>query len=364
MLAARSLIRAPLRMPQYVTRMDLLRSYATDADSILDRITNQPGAGASVQDKRRSKLDQYNAKLAAKAQEQGVGSVEELAQKRREEDQARVKQEREARARAYADQVAAETAAKEGSVEERDAAMRERLQIRRRQEEERKLNSDDPGMSGSPVKPLSSFLNIEKIQAESPEAVAKLWTAYHTMRDKLSAAVPAPTYQSMVETGRRYPQFVLPLPKTETTSEGKEETAFEMFFMQWALLPHPSGVPKTTPPPSAVLFTSLAEYKLRQEYAQPALVLTSYTDLIDSKDLVLMRGDITEGQGTDTEPGKPVISQKEAQLLALCMQRFYNIDWTSESDAEVERLKVLLRTFHEQPESFKLEQLLDAAFKI
>lgn len=42
-------------------------------------------------------------------------------------------------------------------------------------------------------------------------------------------------------------------------------------------------------PPSTLLFTLLAEYKLRQEYAQPLLVVSYFTDLVLSKSIVLLQ---------------------------------------------------------------------------
>ncbi|WFD04629.1 hypothetical protein MOBT1_003343 [Malassezia obtusa] len=353
----------PLRIAAPLRASFRVRTYASDADSLLDRLTKDAAPGETVEDKRRAKFDQYNQKLAAKAQERGLDSVEELAKKHREEEVAKRKQEREERARAYADQVAAETAAKQGSVEERDLALQERLRLRREQEEARKLQSDMGESQSGPVKPLSSFLDVEKIKQESPENITKLWAGYHTLRGKLSAVIPASTYTRLIETARKYPQFVIPLPKTESVVDGEAESAFEMQFLQWAFLARPTSVSTASAPPSAVLYTSLAEYKLRQEFAQPALVLTHYTDLVESKGIVLMRGDVTERQTAESDEVKQVISQKEAQLLALCTQRFYNMDWSQHPSADEELRRELLRTFHQDPEAFSLEKLLEASFK-
>lgn len=351
-------VRAPARASL------LFRSYATDAETLMDRLTQDAAPGETIEDKRRAKFDQYNQKLAAKAQEQGMSSIEELAQKHLEKAKAAQKQERDARAKAYADQVAAETAAKKNSVEERDQALQERLRLRREEEEAKKLRGESTDSAQGPVKPLSAFVDVEKLAQESPENITKLWTGYHTMQGKLSAVIPAETYRRLVETGRKYSQFVLPLPKTETSEGGEAQNAYEMQFLQWALLPHPPGATPSAnaTPPSALLFTSLAEYKLRQEFAQPALILTHYTDLMESKGLVLMRGDVTERQTAESDEVKPLLTQQEAQLLALCAQRFYNMDWSQAPDADGQRRRELLRTFHEQPESFSLDQLLEAAF--
>ena len=51
-----------------------------------------------------------------------------------------------------------------------------------------------------------------------------------------------------------------------------------------------------------VMYTPLAEYKLRQLFAQPTLILTHYTDLANSHGLVLMRGDITPSAAPPKPP--------------------------------------------------------------
>lgn len=303
-------------------------------------------------------------KRAYKLTSEGLSSVDELRAKHEQEAAARISEQREAfdqaRKESIESQMNAEAQRTE-SVAERDTALQERLRRQRAEAEERKLKSGN--LSSSPVKPLSSFLDVEKIAGQSPDVVSQLWTAFHTMTNKLSAAVPRDTYEQMLDTARAYPQFVLPLPKSEETDEGTRD-AYEMYFMQWSMLPPPAGVPNA-PTPSAILFTPLAEYKLRQEYAQPALVLTNYTDLADSKDLVLLRGDITSRDNEGVE-GSPMVSQAEAQMLAMCMQRFYRTSAQpkdGEDAGEAER-RELLHNFGHAPERFALDKLLQVAFKI
>lgn len=118
---------------------------------------------------------------------------------------------------------------------------------------------------------------------------------------------------------------------------------------EWSLLPQPAGVNEPVPPPSTVLFTPLAEYKARQEYAQPYLILTHYTDLANSHNVVLMRGEITPNVA---------LNSTDAQVLAVRMQLFYN-DTGKGGDIEQAR-RELLRTFHEAPEEFNVEALIKA----
>lgn len=70
------------------------------------------------------------------------------------------------------------------------------------------------------------------------------------------------------------------------------------------------------------MYTPLAEYKLRQSFAQPTLILTHYTDLSDSHGIVLMRGDITTSSPNETKQGGK-ISATDAQLLVLRLVFFF-----------------------------------------
>ena len=85
--------------------------------------------------------------------------------------------------------------------------------------------------------------------------------------------------------------------------------------------------------------TPLLEYKLRQAFATPSLVLTFYFDLTSSHDLVLMCGEITPSAATKPTTRDYLLSQHDAHLLAHGLQRFYL--WDSSREREK-----LLSEFH------------------
>ncbi|KAM5531498.1 hypothetical protein V8D89_014823 [Ganoderma adspersum] len=229
----------------------------------------------------------------------------------------------------------------------------------------------------SPVKPLSSILNLSKLleKTPTPEQVSLLWRAYHesraggTGRGFLCATVPVESYEKMLEVAGKYPTFILPVPRENAqVEERSKEPAYEFYLMEWGF--HgPPPEPTTTgdlfstakassnPQTSTILFTPLQEYKLRQSFATPYLVLTHYTDLVKSHGLVLLRGEITPsgasaGVGATEDSVRYMLSQQDAQLLAVHVQRFY-----LQNEGPEERA-TLLKTFHEAPEQFKWEELL------
>lgn len=160
------------------------------------------------------------------------------------------------------------------------------------------------------------------------------------------------------------------MPRTQTTApEGESQEAHEFYFLQWSHynappVPSPNDLDIFTPPKmtqtdtknspiSTVLFTPLAEYKLRQSFATPHLVLTFYTDLESTHGTVLMRGDITPST-TPGGDGRYLLSQLDAQLLTVALQKYYL--W-SDSKGSMQGA-ALLKLFHEKPEEFKWEDLL------
>lgn len=173
----------------------------------------------------------------------------------------------------------------------------------------------------------------------------------------------------MLEVSGKYPTFILPVPRENAqVEEGSKEPAYEFYLMEWGFHgppPEPTATSdlfstakaSSNPQTSTILFTPLQEYKLRQSFATPYLVLTHYTDLVKSHGLVLLRGEITPSgaspdAGTTEDGVRYMLSQQDAQLLAIHVQRFYLQNEGSEERA------TLLKTFHEAPEQFKWEELL------
>lgn len=106
--------------------------------------------------------------------------------------------------------------------------------------------------------------------------------------------------------------------------------------------------------------TPLQEYKSRMTFATPYLILTFYADLASSHGIVLFRGEITPTAASveNNSNSDFLLSQQEAQLLAMHLQRFYL--WGGEEEEAKERYR-LLEAFHSTPGEFKWEGLLKHA---
>lgn len=98
-----------------------------------------------------------------------------------------------------------------------------------------------------------------------------------------------------------------------------------------------------------VLFTHLAEYKLRGEFSQPHTTITHHLELAEEKGLVLLQGQVIEGRG---------VSVDEAKWLVMCLQKFYGFG------SEKSERRRLLELFGRGDEAFNIEELVEEAEKI
>ncbi|MCO5596230.1 hypothetical protein L7F22_050290 [Adiantum nelumboides] len=359
--------------------------------------------------KREKKLQQYQALLQEKAKREGFSSVEEMVEK-----------EKERKAAKDALTKTNEETSDHSGLSEKDAKLAQDILKRVEAEAERKIKSGNFSSGPSALKTLGDIIDLEKVRSDSPETISQLWTQYHSLKNKLSAVIPARQYAEMVSKAKQYPQFLLPLPrtivgsddvnKTANVAPGERKNGYEMQYMEWGFLPKPDleeitakveqsvnhsheekeVIEKATP--TTVLFTPLAEYKLRQEFAQPVLIVTHYTDLALSKGIVLLRGEITEGQDAQSAPtgmaaaiaasqagetstekldrlkaplqSQGKLSQQDAQLLTVMLQRFYMpVSPTAGPQPGAQERQELLDAFHGDPERFDVDKLCKSAFE-
>jgi ATP synthase F1 complex assembly factor 1 len=186
------------------------------------------------------------------------------------------------------------------------------------------------------VKTLSTFLDIEKTSRLPIKEIEYIWRLRHASNsNSLCAIIPSPAYAHIALTARKHPQFVLPVPR--------EGQGAEIHFMQWTF-PH---IHTTN-----ILFTSLAEYKLRGEYASPHTTVSMHTELLEPKGIVLAQGNVLTDRGVSVDDGK---------WLFMCLQKFYGLQPEAEGSL---RRKRLLEQFTNGEEDFQVERLLDEAERL
>lgn len=182
------------------------------------------------------------------------------------------------------------------------------------------------------IKTLSSYIDVEKTRALPPKELEAIWRLRHVNdAQSLCAVIPLDVYKIIEAAAKKHPHFILPLPK--------EGQGAEIHFLQWTF-PAENTV--------TVLFTHLAEYKLRGEFSQPHTTITHHLELAEDKGLVLLQGQVIEGRG---------VSVDEAKWLLMCLQKFYGIH------GEKSERKRLLEMFQKGDSTFKVEDLLEEAEK-
>ncbi|KAF2176667.1 ATP11-domain-containing protein [Zopfia rhizophila CBS 207.26] len=204
-------------------------------------------------------------------------------------------------------------------------------------------NSTPPPPPG--IKTLNSFLDLEKISTLPQKEIQTLWRLRHASNPQsLHFYLPTSTFTTLVKAAKLHPSFILPLPRStteETTPEGAPQgQAAELHYLQFA---HPH--PHTT----TLLFTTLAEFKLRGEFASSHTTITFHSELSQSHDLVLGQGTVVSGRG---------VSVDEARWLVMCMQKFYVVEEEGKGREE------LLEMFTKADSGFTVERLLEEAEKI
>lgn len=184
------------------------------------------------------------------------------------------------------------------------------------------------------VKTLSSFLDVPKTRVLPPTEIEYIWRLRHASNPQsIHFMIKQETFAYIVLNAKKHPQFILPLPR--------EEQGAEIHFLQFAW-PHPDTI--------NILFTHLAEYKLRGEFATPHTTISLHTELLQDKGLVLGQGTVTENRG---------VSIDDAKWLMMCLQKFYGMQ-----GAAKEERQQLLSAFSSGDAAFDVQKLLDEAEKI
>ncbi|KAI0230516.1 hypothetical protein L0F63_000459 [Massospora cicadina] len=98
-------------------------------------------------------------------------------------------------------------------------------------------------------------------------------------------------------------------------------------------------------------FTSLLEYKTKGSQARPHLILTYYPELLETKGILLMRGELGN-LPNDRVP----LSLEDAKLMVYLFQQFY-------ISGGPEKLR-LVDTFNSAPNEFDYRKLLEEANKL
>ncbi|OHE91229.1 ATP11 protein [Colletotrichum orchidophilum] len=281
----------------------------------------------------RAVVEKYRAKLERKAQQEGVSNIDEL--KAAYADKIQEQKKKDALSVPGLDHLLNDEPAPTAIPTTATATSETDTQTQTKQ-----TATPIPGSSsssGNGVKPLHEILDLPKVRELPDKELTAIWRLRHASDPtSLCAVIPATTYAQMESLARQNPQFILPVPH--------ESQGAEIHFLQWVF-----DAASLT---ATVMFTQLAEFKARGEYAQPHTTITHHTDLAAERGLVLMQGKCLEDRGVKTS---------HAQWLVLCLQRFYG---EAEGKERAEERRKLLEWFRLGDERFSVEKLMEEAERI
>jgi len=168
---------------------------------------------------------------------------------------------------------------------------------------------------------LSDVLNIDLLSHATTKEVSEIWENFHSEKYCIAAVITPEMFRHLRSRWEKYPIFLIPSPKGQGA---------EFYVFQYS--------------ENMAAFMKLQLYQLYQQQDDPAdtppsLKMMHYTDFIDSKQVVLMRGEIDPTQ----------IDIQEAQTLANQLQLYYL------SDTQYK----LVQEFNDSPSTFDYNSLLE-----
>ncbi|ETV94925.1 hypothetical protein H310_11571 [Aphanomyces invadans] len=147
---------------------------------------------------------------------------------------------------------------------------------------------------------LQSLVKLDDLEKETPDAIRRIWGEYHDAKtDALGTSLTATQLDTLTARGKKCAFFVFPVYRTN--AETKEEGFFTMLSQFQD---------------KCFLLTTLDAYRENPSQAPPCLTVSIYDDLVSSKELALVRGDVAN-----------VLDKPEAsELLTALLARYVDDD--------------------------------------
>ena len=124
---------------------------------------------------------------------------------------------------------------------------------------------------------LREIVKVSLFDKESPQVIEEIWKDYHNAKPHtIAKVVPTSLYRQLVHNATHSPMFIYPVPK-----EGGHFILLSQSQQK------------------SFIFTYLEDYKKNPLSANPYLVITCFDELVDTKGIALIRGDVILGLSKD-----------------------------------------------------------------
>lgn len=66
-----------------------------------------------------------------------------------------------------------------------------------------------------PYKKLEDIMKLNLLEGRPIEEIKEIWLEYHKQKDVIAAAIPTETFDKLMDSARKYPLFVFPIPRSQ-----------------------------------------------------------------------------------------------------------------------------------------------------
>ena len=170
---------------------------------------------------------------------------------------------------------------------------------------------------------LDDIVKLELLAKHTADEIRDIWCQYFRgKKDCIFACIKNSTYDLLRRNAEKYPLFVFPLPvlNHDAKAEETKKCSYQFVLAQFHN--------------DQIYFTPLIMYQSHGDHAPPCLTINHFTEMKQSKGVVLMEG----------EYDKHVFKSFEAQCLANQVQLFYATQDSKRNE--------LLHRFNQNPTEF------------
>ncbi|OQS07591.1 hypothetical protein THRCLA_00413 [Thraustotheca clavata] len=177
------------------------------------------------------------------------------------------------------------------------------------------------GFSFPSPRSLQSIVKLDELSQQNPEEITQIWTDYHAdQTDSVASIIPKANFETLISRAKECPFFVMPVYRVN------QETKEEGFFTMLSQFQD-----------KCFLITTLDAYRENPAQAPPVLTISLFDDLLTTKELALIRGDVAN-----------LLDKPEAQVLFHALLKRYIDDKHFD----------MVHAFNKRPNEFNFDEYL------
>lgn len=72
-----------------------------------------------------------------------------------------------------------------------------------------------PAKGELPYKKLEDIMKLDLIEGQPVDLIKSIWLDYHKQKDVIAAVIPTATFEALMETAKKHPVFIFPIPRSQ-----------------------------------------------------------------------------------------------------------------------------------------------------